>query len=292
MHNYKNLIQDVLDFGYKSNDRTGVGTKAIFGTMLRWRLDKGFPATTTKRLAYRAVVGEQLWFLEGGTSVERLRELTHGVGSKKLTIWDANFEMQGKALGYTDGELGPVYGAQWRNFNGTKETKGVDQLVNVINLIKNTPTDRRQLVSAWNPSQLNQMALPPCHLLFQFNVRGEHLDVLWYQRSVDVFLGLPFDIASYATLLALVAKMTGKIPGDLVFMGGNTHVYNNHVEQCEELLRREPLPLPQLVITGLPDDFAEQSTEDQLKTICTLTPDNFILEGYESHPPIKAPMAV
>lgn len=292
MKQYTKLVEDILDNGYQTDDRTGVGTRAVFGTMARWDLQKGFPATTVKRLAYRAVVGELLWFLEGGSSVERLRIRTHGEGVQKPTIWDANFEAQGRALGYTDGELGPVYGAQWRNFNGTKDKKGVDQLTKVIESIKNTPTDRRQLVTAWNPAQLHEMALPPCHLMFQFNVRGEFLDVMWYQRSVDVFLGLPFDIASYATLLTIVAKMTGKKPGHLVYFGGNTHIYNNHVEQCEEMLRREPRDLPQLAI-NFPDKFESWNTVDQLEWLSDKAKvEDFVLENYNPWPTIKAPMAV
>lgn len=183
MKNYQDLIQTVFDIGYQTDDRTGTGTIATFGTKVEWDMSEGFPATTVKRLAYKSVVGELLWFLEGSTNVERLREITHGAGSDKKTIWDQNFEAQGRALGYVDGELGPVYGKQWRDFGG------VDQLVETIEKVKKVPTDRRQIVSAWNPTELKQMALPPCHLLYQFNVHDGELDLLWYQRSVDVFLG-------------------------------------------------------------------------------------------------------
>ncbi|ADO19586.1 thymidylate synthase [Shigella phage SP18] len=286
MKNYQDLIQTVFDIGYQTDDRTGTGTIATFGTKVEWDMSEGFPATTVKRLAYKSVVGELLWFLEGSTNVERLREITHGAGSDKKTIWDQNFEAQGRALGYVDGELGPVYGKQWRDFGG------VDQLVETIEKVKKVPTDRRQIVSAWNPAELKQMALPPCHLLYQFNVHDGELDLLWYQRSVDVFLGLPFDIGSYGTLLHIVAKMTGLKPGKLVFMGGNTHIYLNHIEQCKEVLRREPKTLPTLKINW-PEQFHLWDTEMQLYWVTRhMSPADFVLENYEPHPTIAAPMAV
>lgn len=286
MKNYQDLIQTVFDIGYQTDDRTGTGTIATFGTKVRWNMSEGFPATTVKRLAYRAVVGELLWFLEGSTNVERLREITHGKGSDKKTIWDQNFEAQGRALGYVDGELGPVYGKQWRDFGG------VDQLKNVINKIKAVPHDRRQIVSAWNPAELDKMALPPCHLLYQFNVHNGILDLLWYQRSVDVFLGLPFDIGSYGTLLHIVAEMCELVPGELVFMGGNTHIYMNHIDQCKEVLEREPKQLPKLSI-NFPNGFSQFDTEMQLYWVTQhMTPDDFVLQGYDPHPTIAAPMAV
>ncbi|XAO54592.1 thymidylate synthase [Yersinia phage vB_YenM_P8] len=286
MKNYQDLIQTVFDIGYQTDDRTGTGTIAVFGTKVRWDMADGFPATTVKRLAYRAVVGELLWFLEGSTNVERLREITHGKGSDKKTIWDQNFEAQGRALGYVDGELGPVYGKQWRDFGG------VDQLKDVINKIKTVPHDRRQIVSAWNPAELDKMALPPCHLLYQFNVHNGILDLLWYQRSVDVFLGLPFDIGSYGTLLHIVAEMCELVPGELVFMGGNTHIYMNHIDQCKEVLEREPKQLPKLSI-NFPNGFSQFDTEMQLYWVTQhMTPDDFVLQGYDPHPTIAAPMAV
>lgn len=286
MKNYQDLIQTVFDIGYQTDDRTGTGTIATFGTKVRWDMADGFPATTVKRLAYKSVVGELLWFLEGSTNVERLREITHGKGSDKKTIWDQNFEAQGRALGYVDGELGPVYGKQWRDFGG------VDQLKNVINKIKAVPHDRRQIVSAWNPAELDKMALPPCHLLYQFNVHNGILDLLWYQRSVDVFLGLPFDIGSYGTLLHIVAEMCELVPGELVFMGGNTHIYMNHIDQCKEVLEREPKQLPKLSI-NFPNGFSQFDTEMQLYWVTQhMTPDDFVLQGYDPHPTIAAPMAV
>ncbi|EPJ2511915.1 thymidylate synthase, partial [Salmonella enterica subsp. enterica serovar Bareilly] len=237
MKQYQYLINDILENGYETDDRTGTGTIALFGTKLRWDLSKGFPAVTTKKLAWKACIAELLWFMSGSTNVNDLRIRTHGSLIEGKTIWDDNYENQAKDLGYHSGELGPIYGKQWRDFGG------VDQLVKTIDRIKALPNDRRQIVSAWNPAEINQMALPPCHMFYQFNVRNGHLDLQWYQRSVDVFLGLPFNIASYAALTHIVAKMCNLIPGDLVFSGGNTHIYSNHVEQCKEVLRREPKEL-------------------------------------------------
>lgn len=290
MKQWQDLIRQVMTYGADSGDRTGVGTRSVFGTMARWNLKEGFPATTTKSLAFKACIGELLWFLEGSTNVERLRERTHGKGVQKPTIWDLNYENQGKALGYEDGELGPVYGKQWRDFGG------VDQLVNTIDNIKNLPKNlapgRRLIVSAWNPAEIPQMALPPCHVLYQFEVMNGKLSLLWYQRSVDLFLGLPFDIASYATLLHLVARMTGYEVGDLVFQGGNTHVYFNHFDQVNTVLSRDPHKAPTLEITGLPENFSSLPTYGQLGTIHGLSPENFKLIDYTNDGVIKAPMAV
>lgn len=288
MKQYQDLIRTVLNDGYYTDDRTGVGTTAIFGTQLRWDLQKGFPAVTTKKLAWNALVGEILWFMCGETNVEVLRKITHGENSPKKTIWDANYENQGKALGYEDGELGPVYGFQWRNFGYTGEKAGVDQLRDVINGIKEDPYGRRHIVSAWNPVDLKHMALPPCHMFYQFNVRDGHLDLQWYQRSVDVFLGLPFNIASYALLLHIVANMCSLKVGHLVFTGGNTHIYMNHLDQCKEVLAREPYESPRVSIPN----FSGYSTNAQLAMLRILRPSDFKLEGYKSHPTIKAEMAV
>lgn len=183
MKQYLDLMKSVIVFGNEKEDRTGVGTLSKFGTMMRFDLSKGFPAVTTKTLAWRAVVGELLWFMRGSTNVETLRAITHGATSDKKTIWDANYENQAKALGYTDGYLGPVYGKQWRDFGG------VDQLADVIRQIKERPDSRRHIVSAWNPAEIDKMALPPCHVLYQFEVCDGKLSLMWYQRSVDVFLG-------------------------------------------------------------------------------------------------------
>ena len=287
MQQYKDLIQDILDNGYVTDDRTGTGTIALFGTKMRFDLTKGFPAVTTKKLAWNSCSNELLWFMSGSTNVNDLRERTHGSRDEGFTIWDGNYDNQAVALGYTDGELGPVYGKQWRDFGG------VDQLAKTIDRIKKIPTDRRQIVSAWNPAEIDKMALPPCHMFYQFNVRNGYLDLQWYQRSVDVFLGLPFNIASYAALVHIVALMCGLKPGDLVFSGGNTHIYMNHIEQCEEVLAREPKELCQLKMSGFPNDFKYWSTEQQLDWITAfMEGSDFELIGYESHPTIKGKMAV
>ena len=286
MKQYQDLIKDIFENGYETDDRTGTGTIALFGTKLRWDLTKGFPAVTTKKLAWKACIAELIWFLSGSTNVNDLRLIQHDSLIQGKTVWDENYENQAKDLGYHSGELGPIYGKQWRDFGG------VDQIIEVIDRIKKLPNDRRQIVSAWNPAELKQMALPPCHMFYQFNVRNGYLDLQWYQRSVDVFLGLPFNIASYAALVHIVAKMCNLIPGDLIFSGGNTHIYMNHVEQCKEILRREPKELCELVIGGLPYKFRHLSTKEQLKYVLKLRPKDFVLKGYESHPPIKGKMAV
>ena len=286
MKQYQDLIKHILIDGYDTDDRTGTGTRAIFGTKIRFDLTRGFPAVTTKKLAWKACISELLWFLSGSTNVDDLRERTHGSRDEGKTIWDENYETQARQLGYMDGALGPVYGKQWRDFGG------IDQLKLIINRIKQMPTDRRQIVSAWNPAEIDKMALPPCHCFYQFNVRNGYLDLQWYQRSVDVFLGLPFNIASYAALVRIVAKMCNLIPGDLVFSGGNTHIYMNHIEQCEEVLRREPKELCNLEITW-PSNFENWPTETQLDWVTTsMTHKDFKLQGYKSHPAITAKMAV
>lgn len=286
MKQYQDLIKDIFENGYETDDRTGTGTIALFGTKLRWDLTKGFPAVTTKKLAWKACIAELLWFLSGSTNVNDLRLIQHDSLIQGKTVWDENYENQAKDLGYHSGELGPIYGKQWRDFGG------VDQIVEVIDRIKKLPNDRRQIVSAWNPAELKYMALPPCHMFYQFNVRNGYLDLQWYQRSVDVFLGLPFNIASYAALVHIVAKMCNLIPGDLIFSGGNTHIYMNHVEQCKEILRREPMDLCELQLK-FPDEFDEWDTESQVFWLSQFAkPHNFVLNNYVSHPPIKGKMAV
>lgn len=286
MKQYQDLIKDIFENGYETDDRTGTGTIALFGTKLRWDLTKGFPAVTTKKLAWKACIAELIWFLSGSTNVNDLRLIQHDSLIQGKTVWDENYENQAKDLGYHSGELGPIYGKQWRDFGG------VDQIIEVIDRIKKLPNDRRQIVSAWNPAELKQMALPPCHMFYQFNVRNGYLDLQWYQRSVDVFLGLPFNIASYAALVHIVAKMCNLIPGDLIFSGGNTHIYMNHVEQCKEILRREPMDLCELQLK-FPDEFDEWDTESQVFWLSQFAkPHNFILNNYVSHPSIKGKMAV
>ncbi|APC45013.1 thymidylate synthase [Shigella phage SH7] len=286
MKQYQFLIKDILENGYETDDRTGTGTIALFGTKLRWDLTKGFPAVTTKKLAWKACIAELIWFLSGSTNVNDLRLIQHDSLIQGKTVWDENYENQAKDLGYHSGELGPIYGKQWRDFGG------VDQIIEVVDRIKKLPNDRRQIVSAWNPAELKYMALPPCHMFYQFNVRNGYLDLQWYQRSVDVFLGLPFNIASYATLVHIVAKMCNLIPGDLIFSGGNTHIYMNHVEQCKEILRREPMDLCELQLK-FPDEFDEWNTESQVFWLSQFAkPHDFVLKNYVSHPPIKGKMAV
>lgn len=286
MKQYQDLIKDIFENGYETDDRTGTGTISLFGTKLRWDLTKGFPAVTTKKLAWNACIAELIWFLSGSTNVNDLRLIQHDSLIQGKTVWDENYENQAKDLGYHSGELGPIYGKQWRDFGG------VDQIIEVIDRIKKLPNDRRQIVSAWNPAELKYMALPPCHMFYQFNVRNGYLDLQWYQRSVDVFLGLPFNIASYATLVHIVAKMCNLIPGDLIFSGGNTHIYMNHVEQCKEILCREPMDLCELQLK-FPDEFDEWDTESQVFWLSQFAkPHNFVLNNYESHPPIKGKMAV
>lgn len=286
MKQYQSIIEEVFENGYETDDRTGTGTIACFGVQRRFDLQEGFPAVTTKRLAWKACIAELLWFMSGSTNVNELRMRQHGSLIEGKTVWDENYENQAKDLGYSGGELGPVYGKQWRDFYG------VDQLAIVINRIKNMPTDRRQIVSAWNPAEINKMALPPCHMFYQFNVRNGYLDLQWYQRSVDVFLGLPFNIASYAAMIHIVAKMCNLKPGHLVFTGGNTHIYSNHVEQCKEVLRRQPKELCKLEI-NFPKDYSKWETSTQLRWLDAFAKvEDFVLKDYESHPTIKAKMAV
>lgn len=283
MKQIQDLMSEIFDHANFKMDRTGTGTWSKFGTMLRFDLQKGFPAQTTKKLFWQGVVGELLWFMRGETNVNVLREITFGPDSDRRTIWDANYEKQGKELGYTDGELGPVYGYQWRNFGDNGFRSGVDQLKDVINQIKNNPESRRMIISAWNPFDIPFMALPPCHVLMQFIVENGKLSLRWDQRSCDVFLGLPFNIASYALMVHIIARICSLEVGELIFQGGDTHIYDDHVEQCKEVIRREPRPLPNLYMPSelkTLEDFLEAEVKD------------FILVNYTHHPAIKGKMAV
>lgn len=275
MNNFKYLISDILLTGEESDDRTGVGTVSIFGTRLEWDLQKGFPATTTKKLAWKGVVSELIWFLSGSTNVEDLRKILHGEGSEKSTIWDANYENQAKALGYSEGELGPVYGQQFHHEN---------QLNNFIEGLRTDPKSRRHIISLWNPSDLEDMALPPCHgLVIQAYVsKGNTLNIQWYQRSVDTFLGLPFNIASYALFTHILASILGMNVGKLTFVGGDTHIYKDHIEQCGEIMRRETYKLPTLAIPKF------TSIEEVIATPIS----EFKLEGYEHHAALTGNMSV
>lgn len=314
MQQYLELLKDILENGSEREDRTGVGTISVFGRQLRFKMSDGFPAVTTKSLAWKAVVSELLWFLEGSTNEHRLAEIKNDnkpyselTEKERNTIWTLNAENQGKALGYKNGELGPVYGKQWRKWSGMKTVQDfigmdkdgnalyncyydvnvIDQITRVINEIKNNPTSRRLLVNAWNVSELETMALPPCHYGFQFYVDGDKLSLMWSQRSVDCFLGLPFNIASYALLLHIIAYMTNKIPYELIGNLGDTHIYKNHIDGVKEQLTRTPHKLPTLKMPDL--DYQNMTIDEVLKSVKT---SDFVLENYEHDSTIKAPMAV
>lgn len=287
MKQYLDLLKDILENGSEREDRTGVGTISVFGRQIRFKMSDGFPAVTTKSLAWKAVVSELLWFLEGSTNEHRLAEIKNDnkpyselTEKERKTIWTLNAENQGVALGYKDGELGPVYGKQWRSW------LGFDQITTVINEIKNNPTSRRLLVNAWNVSELETMALPPCHYGFQFYVDGDKLSLMWSQRSVDTACGLPFNIASYALLLHIIAYMTNKIPYELIGNLGDTHIYKNHIEGVKIQLMRTPHKLPTL---KLPDIDWNRGIDEILKQVKT---SDFVLENYEHDPKIVYPMAV
>lgn len=313
MRQYLDLLQDVLENGSVRDDRTGVGTISVFGRQIRFNMADGFPAVTTKALAWRSVVSEALWFLEGSTNEHRLAEIKNDnkpyaelTEKERRTIWTANFNAQGVQLGYKDGELGRIYGSQYRSFRGVKEIKDpmykqdgsihgynvyyqtieVDQVKNVIEQIKHNPVSRRLVVSAWNPVDLPTMSLAPCHFSYQFDVDGDKLSLMWNQRSVDCGTGLPFNIASYALLLHIVARMTGKIPHELIGSLGNTHIYKNHIEQVKEQLSRTPHKLPQL---ELPANADYSNIDSFLKSVKT---SDFKLLNYEHDAPLKYPMAV
>lgn len=270
---YLDLLKKVLEEGEERKDRTGVGTISIFGTQARYDLSEGFPAVTTKKLYFRSVKAELLWFLEGSRNYKRLNEL----GSK---IWDANAEADyWKPKAKFAGDVGRVYGVQWRSWNGP-DGEAIDQLGDIIEKIKKDPTDRRLIVSAWNAGELDQMALPPCHVMFQFYVNNGKLSLQMYQRSADMFLGVPFNIASYSLLLAMVAQVTGLEQGEFIHTIGDTHIYSNHIEQVKEQLDREPYELPKLWLNP------------EVKNIDEFTMKDIKLENYKHHPTIKAPMAV
>ena len=278
MYQYLEAIQCIMDDGQDVSDRTGVGTRTIFGYQMRFDLMESFPAVTTKKLAWKSVVGELLWFLEGSTSDSRLAEITHGDKTKN-TIWTANANKQGKALGYTDGELGPVYGSQWRNFNGD----GVDQIKTIIHQIKNDPDSRRIILSAWNPSQIDIMTLPPCHTMCQFRVINGSLSCQLYQRSADMFLGVPFNIASYSLLTHMMAQICNLRVGEFIWTGGDCHIYQNHFDQVNQQLERSPTRKhPMLVMPSF----------DNLEQLLSTKTEDYKLMGYNPMDTIKAPMAV
>lgn len=288
MKQYLEALEYVLENGEVTTDRTGVGTRSVFGYQMRFDLREGFPAVTTKKLAWKAVVGELLWFLEGSTDERRLAEITYGKHRVELvdrsTIWTANADAQGKALGYLNNdftkELGPVYGSQWRNFNGS----GYDQIADVIRQIRGNPDSRRIILSAWNPVQLSEMALPPCHVLAQFRVVNGKLSCHLYQRSADIALGVPFNIASYALLTHMIANHCKLKVGDFIHSIGDAHIYENHIEGVKLQLQRTPRKLPQLKMPQI-----ESFSVDHIRT---LKVSDFRLIDYDPMDSIKFDMAV
>ncbi|MDQ2624061.1 MAG: thymidylate synthase [Actinomycetota bacterium] len=260
---YEDLLAEVMATGTVKSDRTGTGTRSVFGRQIRYDLAAGFPLITTKRVHLRSIVGELLWFLRGESNVAWLRE-------NRVTIWDEWAD--------ADGELGPVYGVQWRSWP-TPDGGHVDQISHVLEQIRSNPDSRRHIVSAWNVAELSTMALPPCHLLFQFYVADGKLSCQLYQRSADLFLGVPFNIASYALLTHMVAQQAGLGVGDFVWTGGDCHIYDNHVEQVTEQLSRAPYPYPRLELRKA-DSLFDYTFED------------IEVHDYEHHPTIKAPVAV
>lgn len=291
MKQYQKALRYVLDHGEVCSDRTGVGTRSVFGYQMRFDLNEGFPAVTTKKLAWKAVVGELLWFLEGSTDERRLAEITYGTHRVNLigknTIWTANADAQGKSLGhYNDDftkELGPVYGAQWRDFNG-KGLDRVDQLQGLVDEIKRNPDSRRLIMSAWNPIRLPEMALPPCHVLTQFRVINGKLSCQMYQRSADIALGVPFNIASYALLTHMIANHCELEVGEFIHTIGDAHIYLNHIDGVLEQLKREPKSMPTLQIPKI-----ESFNVDYIRT---LKVSEFRLLNYDPMESIKFDMAV
>lgn len=294
MKQYLDLLREVKTHGKTRTDRTGTGTISMFGTQTRYNLKEGFPAVTTKRLAWKSVVSELLWFLEGSTDERRLAEILFELPREQLTekktIWTENADNQGKSLGYENSdlvkELGPVYGEQWVNFRDSQKikqnSKGINQIKEVISLIKNNPDSRRIIFSAWNPDVIREMALPPCHVMAQFYVHDGELSCQLYQRSADLFLGVPFNVASYALLTYILAQICELEVGDFIHTIGDAHIYSNHIEQVNEQLTRVPLRMPKLVLPEF----------NSLEELLELKTSDFTLQSYRFLPPIKAPMAV
>ena len=264
MQNYLDLLAEVIELGAPKEDRTQVGTRSVFARQMRFDLAKGFPLVTTKKLHLRSIIYELLWFLSGDTNVAYLND--NGV-----RIWDEWADNQG--------DLGPVYGKQWRSFP-SPSGESIDQIRELVEGLKTNPDSRRHLVVAWNPGQIKDMALPPCHCLFQFYVARQKLSCQLYQRSADIFLGVPFNIASYSLLTHMVAQQCDLDVGEFVWVGGDAHLYNNHLEQAQLQLSRKPFDLPRLTIRRRPESIFDYRFED------------FVFDGYECHPAIKAPIAV
>lgn len=309
MQQIHDLYKKVLEHGVYSGDRTGVGTYKLVGETMRFDLSQYFPAPTTKRLAWKAMASELLWFIEGSHDERRLAEILYGTRDEsKKTIWTDNYLNQGIALGYTDGNLGPVYGKQWRDwvdyqfaqniveiealktkgyevleatqFSGVIMKRTTDQLQVLIDGLKNNPTSRRHIMTAWNVGEIDQMALPPCHCFSQFFVNEGKLSCILYQRSCDLFLGVPFNIASYSLLTHMLAQVCGLEVGEFVWMGGDVHIYSNHIDAVNEQLSREPREMPTLWI------------DKNITNIEDFTMDSFRLENYNPDATIKAPMAI
>ena len=264
MKQYLDLMNEILEKGAKKTDRTGTGTLSVFGRQLRFDLSEGFPLVTTKKLHLRSIIYELLWFLRGDTNIKYLKD--NGV-----TIWDEWAD--------ENGELGPVYGHQWRSWPAPGG-KSIDQISQVIGQLKQKPDSRRHIVTAWNPAEVDKMALPPCHALFQFYVAEGRLSCQLYQRSADYFLGVPFNIASYALLTFMFAQQCDLMPGEFVWTGGDVHLYSNHIEQARQQLERKPFALPQLNIKRKPESIFDYEYND------------FEILNYQAHPSIKAPIAV
>ena len=288
MKQYLELLDYILQHGEDRGDRTGTGVISSFGHQIRFNLEEGFPAVTTKSLAWKGVVSELLWFLEGSDDERRLAEIRFQKDRSELTdlsrfstIWTDNADNQGIELGYentsTIKKLGPVYGVQWRNW------AGVDQIKKLIDDLQSNPNGRRHILSAWNVEKIDSMALPPCHVMSQFYVsKNGRLSCQMYQRSADMFLGVPFNIASYALLQSILANILNLVPGEFVHTFGDAHIYHNSIEQVKEQLSREPKKLPKLIMPNL----------DSIDALNNYSVDDFVLEGYESHPALKAPMAI
>jgi thymidylate synthase len=267
---YQQLLSDIIAFGVEKKDRTGTGTISEFGHQIRHNMQEGFPLLTTKKMAWKQVVSELLWFLTGQTNIAFLHKHNNH-------IWDGDYEKSGR----TDGDLGPIYGKQWRKWDG--KNGRIDQIDDLVKELKTNPDSRRLMVSAWNVGELDQMVLPPCHYGFQVWTREEngqrYISLMWNQRSVDTFLGLPFNIASYGLLLHIIANEVDMIPDELIGNLGDTHLYLNHIEQAKEQISRDSFDLPTL------------KTNAKMDGICCNVPDDFILEGYQHHPAIKAPLS-